>query len=365
MFERKKNVTRGPVLLDRVVTSGTRRVAVVGLHSGAGARTVLAALVKDVRARSWPFAVTAVPGLPIESEDEAGGTAVVPLTLPEGAVFATATRALADAADAADVIDELPFDTQLGRIVVARALREREFGLRGPTEPDAMRRLADSLAEASGGLVFIEGAWERRAFASPGTCDGMILVVGAGFSPTPQRAAAAARYVVETLSIPPCDEPARVAWHETASKGAAVMLDGSDRPCGLLPPGLDDPVPAMRARDGSPVATVVLPSGLNDEFMIPLVRSRLRCTLVVRDATRLNLSPVYFKAWLKGRGRIQAVHATRLVAVATNPFNPLGPDADAEDFRRTVANALPELDTHDVRLEWGDEGRRSMWKFWE
>ena len=33
----------------------------------------------------------------------------------------------------------------------------------------------------------------------------------------------------------------------------------------------------------------------------------LGVSLVVRDATRLNVSPVYFKAWLKGGGRIEVV----------------------------------------------------------
>ena len=99
--------------------------------------------------------------------------------------------------------------------------------------------------------------------------------------------------------------------------------------------------------------------------MIPLVRSQLRCTIVVRDATRINVSPVYYKAWLKGRGRIQVVRPLRLLAVATNPWNPAGPDADPAEFRAAVATALPDLPVHDVVLE-GDSGeKKPAWKFWE
>jgi hypothetical protein len=132
-----------------------------------------------------------------------------------------------------------------------------------------------------------------------------------------------------------------------------------------MPPGLEDPVPALKTEDGGPISTVVLPFGLNDEFMIPLVCSTLRCTLVVRDATRINLAPVYYKAWLKGRGRIQAVRPLRLDAAATNPMNPSGPDAEALEFRSMAAMALPDLPVHDVVLESGDAGKKSVWKFWE
>jgi hypothetical protein len=228
-----------------------------------------------------------------------------------------------------------------------------------------MRAVLSRLGELSGGAVFVDGGWERRSFAAPGTSDGVVLVLAAGYSATPERSAAAARYLVETLSVPACDEAARDAWEETASKGATALLDARGRHVGVMPPGLSDPVPALKTPDGGPISAVVLPHGLNDEFMIPLVRSPLRCTLIVRDATRLNVAPVYYKAWLKGRGRIQVVRPLRLIAAATNPWNPSGPDADPEEFRSTVASALPDLAVHDVELESADERGKPMWKFWE
>jgi len=113
-----------------------------------------------------------------------------------------------------------------------------------------------------------------------------------------------------------------------------------------------------------PVSAILLPHGLNDEFMIPLVRSTFRCTLIVRDATRISLAPIYSRAWLKGEGRIRVVRPLRLIAVATNPINHLGPDADPWEFRRLVESALPGVPVHDVLLESEDERPRPAWKFW-
>ena len=69
-----------------------------------------------------------------------------------------------------------------------------------------------------------------------------------------------------------------------------MLLDARGQVTGLMPPGLPDPTPALKTPEGVPVATVVLPHGLNDEFLIPLIRSQFRCTLVVRDATRINVT---------------------------------------------------------------------------
>jgi hypothetical protein len=365
MFDRKPAPPSGPTLLDRVVKSQSRRVAVLGLHPGAGARTVLSALVRDVHARQWPMAVLSSPGLPLEPDEVAIRRSVIRVAMPEGAWLATAEATVAESTAELERNETTPWETLLGPIGVYRVARAGEVSLHGPTEPEATRELVSRLSDRSGGLVFVEGGWERRAFAAPGTCDGIVLAVAAGYSASPERSAAAVRYLVETLSVPPCNEASRSAWQETASKGAAALLDAGGRMGGVLPPGLEDPVPALRTPDGGSVATVVLPFGLNDEFMIPLVRSQMRCTLVVRDATRLNVSPVYFKAWLKGGGRIHVVHSTKLVGLATSPFNPSGPDADPDEFRMAVATALPELPVHDVVIEAPEEPRKSLWKFWE
>lgn len=366
MFDRKPKEPAGPTLLDRIVKAGAHRVALLGLHPQAGTRTALAALVEDVRARSWPLAVTSAPRLPLEQEEGADPHPVTRMVVPEGTWIATSAQPLTGEGTAKlDQVETTPWTTTLGPVVLYRVTAGGEVDLHGPGEGASMKAVLARLGELSGGLVLVDGGWERRAFAAPGVSDAVVIVLAAGYSATPERSAAAARYLVETLSAPPCDEAARDAWDETASKGATALLDARGRAFGVMPPGIEDPVPALKTAEGAPASTVVLPHGLNDEFMIPLVRSALRCTLVVRDATRINVAPVYYKAWLKGRGRIQVVRPLKLLAAATNPWNPSGPDADAAEFRQTVAAALPDLPVHDVVLEAGGERGKPVWKFWE
>jgi len=354
---------QGPVLLDRIVKSECQRVAVLGLHAHAGTRTVLASLVRELHRRQWPFAVTSAPRTPLESESEAEAT--TRLAVPAGTVLATARSPEQEGEAGLELMEMTDVETGRGPVGIYRVAEGGEVDVQGPDEPEAMEVLLRRLGTVSGGLVFVDGSWERRAFAAPGVTDGLVLALAPGLSATPERSAAAVRYLVEMFTVEPCDEAARVVWEETASGGAAVLLDDRGRPLGLLPPGLADPVQAMRGADGTPVATVVLPHGLNDEFMVSLVRSKFRCQLVVRDATRINIAPIYFKAWFKGGGKIRVVRRTHVVAVATNPMNQSGPDADPPKFRQAVAEAVPGLPVHDVVLETGEEPRKPIWKFWE
>jgi hypothetical protein len=364
MFGKKKHERASPTLWDRVERSRCRRVAVLGLHPRAGTRTVLASLLRRAHAKGAPLAVTSAPRVAWDEDPDIDPATRVPV--PEGAWIAT-TLAAASAGDAdLELVAQTPWPTSGGPVGVYRVVQGGEVDLQGPNEPEGMQLVLSQLAERSGGTVLVDGGWERRAFAAPGTTDGVVLVLGAGFSQAPERAAAGARYVVETMGVPPCDEPARVAWAETASNGAAVMLDEAGRYLGILPPALEDPLPALAPRGGPAAATLVLPSGLTDEFMALLVRQAdYRATLVVRDPTRIGVAPIYFKAWLKDGGRIQVVRPMKLIAVATNPTNPSGPDLDPDEFRRLVASTLPDLPVHDVVLESDDGRRKPIWKFWE
>ena len=93
MFERKPRQSDGPVLLDRVVKSGSQRVAILGLHPGAGTRTVVASLVRELHRRAWPFAVTSAPRLLLEEGPDT--EPVTRVAIPEGAYIATSTGAAA------------------------------------------------------------------------------------------------------------------------------------------------------------------------------------------------------------------------------------------------------------------------------
>jgi hypothetical protein len=349
-----------PKLLDRVLQSGARRLAILGLHSRAGTRTVLAALIRELHRRELPYGVTSFPRL--HGADEITPEPMTRIALPAGASLATAPG---DGSATLEAIEETRFEAPLGPVGLYRVVDGGDIELCGPEQPEAMGAALSRLAEVSGGVALVDGGWERRGFAAPNVTDGIVLVLAAGYSATPERSAAAARYAVDAFSLLEATAAERSAWREAAVANKAWVLDASGTRVDQLPLVGEDPLSAALADGGLDATSVVLPQTLNDDLLAPLVRRKRRFTLVVRDPTRISVSPVYLTAWQKSGGALRAVQATRIVAVATNPVHLSGSDADPREFRALVEQALSGVPVHDVALESEERSRRPVWKFWE
>ncbi len=360
---RKKRDESGPLLPDRVLDSGCRRVGILGLHPGAGARTVLASLVRQFHRRQRPYGVTSFPRPPLEDEPEF--EPFTRIALPEGANLVGAASLPARGAAALQLIESTRFDSPLGEVGLYRVVEGGEVELCGPDQPEEMGAALSRLAEVTGGIALVDGGWERRGFAAPGVTDGVVLAVGAGFSATPERSAAAVRYLAETFDLPACTAELRRAWHRASEASGPMMLDLAGNILGLVPGVVDDPLSLLRAASDAGMATIVIPGVLGDDLLAPLVRVGSTASIVVRDPTRITASPVYVKAWQKAGGDIQVVQNARVIALAVNPVNRFAGDADPGTFLRLVAEAVPGLPAHDVAREADEPARRPVWRFWE
>jgi len=347
-----------PVLLERRFVEGIKRLAVVSLHPGAGSRTAVQIVAEQLVQRGVGIGVTSVARGWLDDDDAVDVPGIV---LPEGTFVATAASVLPEAPNL-ETLELVSGDTALGDICLCRLRHSAEVPVFGPDDPAMLRRLLDRLAALSDGPALVRGAWERPGFAAPGVSDAVLLSVGAGYSSTPEGSAAAVHYAGEILGLPRCDEvPADRGWREAAEAGTPLALDRNGHVLESIPAATRNPLPVLEAL-ASELAAVVLPEHLSDAFLVPLARSRLRCTLVVRDATRVRVSPVYHRAWAKHGGRLRVIDPMRLLAVATNPSRPGG--ANVEGFRELVAAAVPDLPVRDVRQDAEAGSRKSRWKFW-
>jgi hypothetical protein len=315
-------------------------------------------MAMDFRKRGIRVGVTRVPRVGIDD----GGDRVTDVSLPEETVVATATSVLADTAGL-HPLECVECRTPLGELSICRVTQAGEIPVYGPDDATTLGAAVSRLEASSDGFVLVAGAWERRSFASPEVAHAVVLAVGSTYSGTPERSAAAVRYAAEILGLGRCDIPLDCAWREAVQRRESLIVDRNGAVCDRMPPMSSDPVP-MLAQLGDSPAAILVPDYLSDVLLTPLARSTFRCTLVVKDATRVRISPVYYRAWSKNGGRLAVVEPMRLLAVATNPTSPTGPDAKANEFRELVAEALPGTPVHDVPHESAAANKRPKWKLW-
>ncbi len=360
LFRRPPATPAGPDLPQRVADSACRRVAVLALHPGAGAGTVLAALASGLQAAGLEPGLTSAAGGPIV--DDPAAWPGERTRLPAGVVAATDVGALDD--DGARVtILEPPPEGDTGCSVV-RVDEEGPIVLHGPEDGARMAEVLDRLERRVRGPLCVSGRWERRSFAAPGRVDGWVLAVGAAFSPTPERAAAAVRHHVELTRRPPCDELVRLAWEVASSRNDVVLVGDGGAVLGSVPAFASEVADAVERADRGRLQAIVFPGTIHDELVQPLVRGPWRGALVAHDATRIHAAPVYYRAWVKEGGSFQVVRPCRLIAIATNPVSPVGEDADPREFRDRVAEEVPDVPVHDVVLDAGGSGKSGGWRLW-
>jgi hypothetical protein len=358
LFGTKKSTpSDAPSLLERTFAEGCTRLAVIGLHPGAGARTILDCIAMEFHRRGVSVGVTRAPRIPLDAR--LAPDAVPPMTLPEGTIVATTAQPEGASADL-EPLGPVVCSTALGDLGVFRVKRECQIPIYGPDDPGTMAEVMARLDDESEGLALVDGAWERRGFAAPSVAQGVILVVGSGYSGNPERSAAAVRYTAEILGVPSASADCLRAWPGVVASGNVTILhaDGGQSRISLAP---GEDLVSRIAAFGDDAAAAVFPDLLDDHVLGPLSRSSIRCTLVVRDPTCIRAAPIYYRAWTKQKREVHVIEPMRVVAVATNPSNPRGPDANPKRFRELVEEALPELPTHDVVLEAAGARRKRMW----
>jgi hypothetical protein len=355
MFEDKNQLTDEPNLLERAFAAGCTRLAVISLHPGAGARTVLQCAASEFHKRGISLGLTRAPRLPLEALHSG---AVMPIRVPEGTIVATTP--VPEQESMLEPLGPVFGRTALGELRLYRARQSARLRLYGPDDEASMREALERLDEMSGGLALADGAWERRSFAAPGGAQAVVLVAGAGFSGLPERSAAALRHYAEILDLEQADQTVLDAWPRVEAQGSAGLLEAGSRELALAGSSGEELATDLTAMSlQRPV--VLLPQGLHDDLLGPLSRSSLRCTLVVRDPTCFRAAPIYYRSWRRGGGAIRVIEPVRVMAVATNPVNGSGPDAHPERFRKLVSDAVPDLPVHDVVLESERSTNPGLW----
>ena len=348
-------------LVERVALSDAKRVAILGLTSGAGKATTLGYLLRGLQDRGEEVGIVAAGR---EEDDVEFTQAPRGLSLPlrMGTVVATSTAALERTTATIETIEKTSIQThQEGPIVIALVLADGEVEPQGPATAHDLRQIVDSVARQTGGRVLIEGSFNRRSFAAPGIADAIILAVGATLAPEIERTVAGTRYYLELFSIRACEPRVADVFPVAESESAAVLLNDDYAIVGGIPWRSLGNAKLLLSQHHPPFTRIVVPRSVGDEFVIPLLREKVQFEIVVRDPMRIALSPVYYNAWQKLGGGIRVVHPTRVLALAVNPTNPAGPDQDPDEFLEAFREGIPDVPSHDVVVEQNPAQPRKRW----
>jgi hypothetical protein len=331
-----------------IARSGARAVAVIGLVKNAGKTTVVNALMDNVAHR---FGLTSL-GLDGERTDHLTGLAKPRIAPPKGTLVATTQGSLDRSGYVMETLEELPFHTPLGRVLIGVAGGDGQVEVSGPTTLAEVRATVQRLQALGAEQVLVDGAINRLGSASPRVSDGVVVATGGMVADTLAEVVAITTATLDMLTLPEAATTTKSLVAAEDLLGArAIAVDAAGRQTKLdIDTVVGEGVTVGREVDRLRTQTLFIGGALTQEFVDDFLRvlpPRRRLRIVVRDATVLVLPPATIARLRLGGIELEVLRPLRVLAVTANPFRvpqPYNPKVFFSAIADAVGDRVPVFD---------------------
>ena len=318
-------------------------LSIIGLEKNTGKTETLKYVLDRLPVDKKRIVVTSI-GIDGETTDQVTLTQKPEIVLREGMFFGTSEMHYRQRRLVSELIDVSDVTTSLGRVVTAKALTDGKILLSGPASTVGLRQWMADMRRFDIDLVVIDGALSRMSSASPAVSQSMILATGAAYSANLPTLVQKTAFVVDLINLPLTDgEDIRrllplekgVWW--TDGEGQLHELNG-----------LTSLAKEIRFDGMEQCRQLYVAGALVDGFLEKVRKNKnLRQTeIVVRDFTKIFVTPLQFRTFLKSGGSIHVLQKSQLLAITVNPTSPSGYvlDSDMLCGKLTEVTGIPAYD---------------------
>ena len=311
--------------------------SIIGLEKNTGKTVCLNYVLDRLPLDGMRIAVSSI-GIDGETTDQVTRTAKPEIILKANTFFATSEKHYLNRKLVSELVDVSDESTSLGRIVTAKALTKGKILLSGPSSNFGLRRWMNSMRKFDIDLILIDGALSRMSLASPATSESMILSTGAAYSANINTLVQKTAFVVEMINLDLTSEENRLRFNDIHS-GVWAVDDNDELHDLKVPSSLST---NLYTEGIEHCKTLFLTGALTDTFLNHIRGKRLfkETEVVVTDFTKIFLTPLLYKGFVSGGGKISVMMKSKLIAVTVNPTAPNGMVLDSEKLCKTLSEAI-------------------------
>ena len=318
-------------------------LSIVGLEKNTGKTECLKYVLKRMPVDSRRIAVTSI-GIDGETVDQVTRTQKPEIVLPQGMFFATSEAHYRQRRLVSELVDVSDENTSLGRVVTAKALTSGKVLLSGPPSATGLIRWMSQMRRIGIDLTIVDGALSRLSSASPAVSQSMILATGAAYSANVNTLVQKTAYVVQLINLPLADGSMRSLFG-SLDKGI-WWLDDEGKLNELS--SVTSLSQHIHFQGMDRCRAIFVAGALVDGFIEKLRANRnlKNVEIVLRDFTRIFVSPQLFRLFIKAGGQISVLQKSKLIAITVNPTSPTGfvLDSGALCEKLSEAVGLPVYD---------------------
>ena len=319
-------------------------LSIVGLEKNTGKTECLKYVLDRLPVQQKRIAVTSI-GIDGETVDQVTRTQKPEIVLREGMYYGTSEMHYRQRRLVSELIDVSDENTSLGRVVTAKALTTGKILLSGPSSASSLRRWMNEMRRLDIDLVIIDGALSRMSSASPAVSQSMILATGAAYSANLATLVSKTAYVVDLVNLELTSED-NILRLMPLERGL-WFIDGEGNLHGL--DAMSSLSKDIRFEGMYDCKTLYVSGALVDSFLekVRKNKSLKQVELVVRDFTKIFVTPQQFRLFVKAGGRISVLQKSKLIAVTVNPTSPSGYVLDSDTLCNRLSEAI-QLPVYDL-----------------
>lgn len=312
-------------------------LSIVGLQKNTGKTECLKYVLARLPLEQKRVAVTSI-GIDGETTDQVTRTQKPEIVLREGMFFGTSEAHYRQRRLVSELIDVSDESTSLGRVVTARALTQGKILLSGPSSTSGLQRWMHDMRRHDIDLAIVDGALSRLSLASPAVSQSMILATGAAYSINMSQLIQRTAFVVDLINLDLTSD-SNIALLSPLESG--MWWIDTDEQLHEMPmvTSLSQQVEFQGMENCS---TLYVAGALVDTFLekVRKNKSLKHVELVVRDFTKIFVTPQQLRLFEKMGGTIRVLQKSKLIAVTVNPTSPSGYVLDSDVLCDKLSQAI-------------------------
>jgi len=298
----------------------------IGMAKNVGKTTTYNYIIEKLHSK-YVLGLTSV-GRDGESKDIITDQPKPKIFVSEGNLLATAEESLGRSEFSHEILVKTEISSAIGKSVLIRALDKGHIELSGPSLVQYLVTICDQLKDYGAELVLIDGAFDRKSFASPVLAHATILATGAAVSHDMEEVLNQTEFSIRKLSTPPVnDQQAREIISNFFKTYKAGLVDDNHN---ILPIEVET---ALNATDGlvkniTPQTRFIIVKGiLSSNLIEQLLKTKKDCSkfkIIVEDGTKIFVSEELYTRLYKNGGTIEVLHPINIIGLTANPVSPYG-----------------------------------------
>jgi hypothetical protein len=323
-----------------------KSVSVVGMEKNTGKTECLRFLINYCASTHHAVGITSI-GLDGETCDQVTGTGKPEIFLSEGDVFVTSEKHYRERKLVSEILDISRQNTALGRLVTARVVNAGKVILSGPTNTAWLREILEKMGSYSITTTFVDGALSRKSLGSPAITESMILTTGAALSPNINELVRKTKFVYSLIQLDRFEGRASNILLEKES--GLYAIDNEQNVVDIqIPSAL---LIEQNKQKLLQYGNTIFVGGIVGDRLLNLLRLQqtiAETVVVVKDFTKIFVSPQCLNAYLAKGGKLQVLLRPKLLCVCVNPFSPCGYLMDSAQLCRTLSAEL-KVSVYDIK----------------